>query len=108
MTLPETLASPPPAPSADLCARLQAAATGCVEWCVQHPVDQGICMTFSTRNSSQPEQEARQWLEDHRRRFPDGPYAGHEVVRRVVLDSRDRLLLEAAEAITHLTSRTHP
>lgn len=83
----------------ELAARLRAAATGTVEWRVQHPVKKDYCIAFGSTSSLNPERDARRWLEDHRTRFPGGLFVNYEVAQVRYLTELERLALEAADAL---------
>ncbi|TPG26531.1 hypothetical protein [Variovorax guangxiensis] len=85
--------------SADIAAHLRLLATGCVEWRVQHPVEKSYCMTFSRSDCSNPEREAREWLVDHKRRFPNSRHAGFEVAEVLVYNELERAALNAADVL---------
>ena len=89
----------------DLATRLRALAQGSVEWRVQHPVERCYCMTFSRQNSRDPERDARDWLADHKRRFPDSRQAGFEVAEVRVYDELQQVAQEAAEALEKIAVR---
>lgn len=82
-----------------LAARLRELATGTVEWRVQHPVDKCYCIAFSFENSVNPRREAREWLEDFRRRYPDHEHAKHEVAEVRWFSALEQAALEAAELL---------
>lgn len=86
---------------------LRNAGRGREEWRVADPENGCYCIAFSRYDgySLNPELEAREWLEDHRRRFPDSQFAWYEVRRVVARDSTDDLLHSAAEHIERLTAR---
>ncbi len=86
---------------------LRNAGRGREEWRVADPKDGSYCMVFShyDGHTFNPEREAHEWLDDHRRRFPDSQFAGHEVRRVVARDRTDDLLHSAAEHIERLSAR---
>ena len=86
----------------ELVKQLRDAGKGVEEWRVADPADGSYCISFSWTDCANPEREAREWLEDHRRRFPNGRYAHYEV-RRVMEQYRaDRLMCQAADEIERL------
>lgn len=86
----------------ELVKQLRDAGKGVEEWRVADPADGSYCISFSWTDCANPEREAREWLEDHRRRFPNGRHAHYEV-RRVMEQYRaDRLMCQAADEIERL------
>lgn len=83
----------------DLIKRLRGASQGHDEWRAQNPEDACYCISFSRIDSLDPEREARSWLADHNKSFPQGPFLGYEVKCVRVLTDADRLRLEAADAL---------
>lgn len=83
----------------ELIRRLRDASQGHDEWRVQNPEDGCYCIAFSRSGSLDPECEARSWLADHIRQFPQGMFVGYEVKCVRVLTDADRLRLEAADAL---------
>lgn len=81
--------------------RVRQLACGTVEWRVQHPVDKSYCMNFSHATSFNPEREAREWLADHRQRFPGGRFADYEVAEVRCFSELERAGLELADAALH-------
>lgn len=79
--------------------RLRDAAQGHPEWRVQDPVSRSYCMSVTRDEAPDPERAAREWLEDHKRRFPESKYARYEVARVQVTTQIDELMLEAAVAL---------
>lgn len=76
----------------DLCA-------GREEWHVRK--GDGIVMYFDRRDSLNPEREARQWLAEHQRDYPER-FAGYEVERAVVQSPLQRMamaLLDERDAL---------
>ena len=86
----------------ELVDRLRANSRGYDEWRVQDPKDRSYCISFSWPDSTNPEQEARAWLADHKSRFPSSPHAHFEVAKVRVLSTVDQLLIDAAEEIERL------
>lgn len=83
----------------ELAERLRRLATGTVEWRVQDPVDKGYCIAFDHKGSINPEREAREWLADHRARFPGGRFAHYEAAEVRWFSKLERAALEAADAL---------
>lgn len=81
-------------PAIDIVTRLRQASRGYEEWRVADKVSGAFCMSFSRSDYMDPEREARKWLDEHMKSYPDH-YAKYEV-RREVAQSEDQLL--AAEA----------
>lgn len=86
----------------DLIEQLRAAGKGTEEWRVADPADGSYCISFSWASSINPEREAREWLEDHRKRFPDGMHAHYEVRRVVAQNDADLTMCQAADEIDRL------
>lgn len=87
-----------------LVARLREASTGYDEWRVQDPKDGSYCIAYSWPEHFSPERQAREWLADHKARFPGGRYANYEVAKVRVKTQADSLLEEAADEIERLRS----
>jgi hypothetical protein len=96
---PDAGGTPVERPVVPLVERLRGACSGYDEWRVQSPEDGSYCMAYSWPETMSPEREAREWLADHKRRFPDSQFAGYVVACVRVVPSKDRLLLEAADAL---------
>ena len=86
----------------DLTERLRNSATGYKEWRVQNPVDGAYCMSFSKRDSINPEIDAREWLEDHQRAYPESRFSQYVVTCADMMTDGDKLMSEAATEIEHL------
>lgn len=82
--------------------KLRDAARGTEEWRVADPADGCYCISFSWADCSNPEREAKEWLEDHRTRFPNSRHAHYEVRRVMAQNSADMLMIEAAEELERL------
>ena len=86
----------------DLIELLRRASRGQEEWRVADPQTGAYCINFTRSDCFNPEQRARDWLEDHQRRFPGSPHAGYEVRCVLVQDDADLLMTEAADEIERL------
>lgn len=86
---------PPPG----LVERLRNESRGYDQWRVQDPQSGAYCIAFSWPETMLPERAAREWLADHKARFPGGLHSNYVVECVRVLPYRDRLLLEAADEI---------
>ena len=86
-------------PVVPLVERLRSACSGYDEWRVQDPNDGSYCIAFSWPETMNPERAAREWLADHKARFPDSHHAHFVVACVRVVPHKDRMLLEAAEAL---------
>ena len=75
------------------------ASPGYDEWRVQDPADGSYCVAYSWRDTLSPERDARDWLADHRARFPSGRYVGYDVACVRVTPKNDRLLTQAADSL---------
>lgn len=73
-----------------------------VEWHVADPVTKAYCISFDRSTSLNPEQDAHDWLADHRKRFPDSRHAKFEVMRVEVRSELQRLAGELADAYAAL------
>jgi hypothetical protein len=82
-----------------IAATIRDLATGTVEWRVQDPVEKCYCISFSHRNSINPERCAREWLADYKRRWPNGMHAHYEVAEARWFSELERAALDAAEAL---------
>lgn len=89
----------PAVPLEGLAERLLKLATGRVEWRVQDPVQKCYCMSFDHNGSIRPERDARDWLADFSRRWPDHPHAKYEVAQARVFTELEKAALEAVEAL---------
>ena len=69
---------------------------------VADPADGCYCISFSQADTFNPERDAMEWLEDHRKRFPSSQHAHYEVRRVMAQNSADMLMIEAAEEIERL------
>jgi hypothetical protein len=87
-------------------AHLRELATGRVEWRVQDPVEKCYCMYFDRKSSIDPERDAREWLADHARRFPDSAHAKYEVAEVRVFTELERAALAVA-AIASEKEQSH-
>jgi hypothetical protein len=87
-------------------AHLRELATGRVEWRVQDPVEKCYCMYFDRSSSINPERDAREWLADHARRFPDSAHAKYEVAEVRVFTELERAALAVA-AIASEKEQSH-
>ncbi len=54
-------------------------AAAITEWRVADPATGSFCMYFDRNNSLRPEQDARDWLDNHRKQHPGGRHAHYEV-----------------------------
>ena len=59
--------------------RLAELCKGRQEWRVANPVDGSYCMSSDNREALNPEREVRDWLADHKLKFPDSQFANYEV-----------------------------
>ncbi len=75
------------------------ASAGYDEWRVQDPKDGSYCIAYSWPDTIHPELEARDWLADHRTRFPHGRYVDYVVTCVRVVPKKDRLLAQAADSL---------
>ena len=87
-----------------LVARLRNACHSYDEWRVQDPKDGAYCISFSWPEVSNPERSAREWLVDHKARFPGGLHSGYVVACVRVMPEKDRLLLEAADELERMAA----
>ena len=88
-----------------LAAEIDAARSkGYDDWRVQNPVDRSVCMSFAWAEVINPERAAREWLADHKRRFPDSRFAGYEVACVRVVPNKDRLMAAAVAALRTLAA----
>lgn len=78
--------------------RLRELATGYYEWRVQDPKTRCYCAVFDAFG----ERQAREWLDDHKRRYPSSDFAAYEVARVHVMPERDELMQLAAAEIERL------
>jgi len=85
-----------------LAEKMRNACAGYDEWRVQDPKDGSYCMAYSWPETMSPEREARAWLADHKARFPSSQHAHFVVACVRVVPEKDRLLLEAADALDEL------
>lgn len=90
-----------------IAAKLRQLSQGREEWRVQHPVDKSYCFSANRYESLNPEREVREWLEDHRRRFPDSMHAEYEVAKHFVLTELQRAALEAADLLDPPSEAPH-
>ena len=86
----------------DLIEQLRAAGKGTEEWRVADPADGSYCIAFSWANSINPEREAREWLDDHRKRFPTSQHANFEVRRVMAQNNADLAMCQAADELERL------
>ena len=86
----------------DLIEQLRAAGKGTEEWRVADPTDGSYCIAFSRADSINPEREAREWLANHRKRFPDSQKANYEARRAMAQTNADLMMLQAADEIERL------
>lgn len=82
-----------------IAASLRTLATGRVEWRVQDPVERCYCISFDPGSSINPEREAREWLADYKRRWPNGIHAHYEVAEVRCFTALEREALAAADAL---------
>ena len=80
---------------------------GSDEWRVQDPESGTYCMAFSCGDhldgySLNPERDAREWLEDHKKRFPDSPKSSYVVAKVRRRTQAQELMQEAADEIERL------
>jgi hypothetical protein len=87
-----------------LVARLRNASHGYDEWRVQDPKDGAYCIAFSWPETMNPERAAREWLADHKARFPGGLHTDYVVACVRVMPEKDRLLLAAADELERLAA----
>jgi hypothetical protein len=83
----------------ELAARLRKLASGRLEYRVQDPVEKCYCVSFSRDDGFDPERDARQWLADFQRKFPEHPHANYEVAPVRSFSELERAALEAAELL---------
>lgn len=86
----------------ELVKQLHDAGKGIEEWRVADPEDGSYCISFSWADSVNPEREAREWLEDHRKRFPNSQHAHYKVQRVMAQYQADRLMCQAADELERL------
>ena len=86
----------------ELIEQLRAAGKGTEEWRVADPADGSYCIAFSRDDSINPEREAREWLEDHRKRFPDSQKANYEVRRVMAQSNADLVMRQAADELERM------
>lgn len=79
--------------------RLHDASQGHDEWRVQSPADGAYCIAFAWPESLDPECEARSWLSDHIKQFPNGRFVDYVVACVRVTSEADQLRIEAADAL---------
>jgi cell division protein FtsB len=79
--------------------RLRKDSEGRDEWRVQSPADGAYCIAFAWPESLDPECEARSWLADHIKRFPNGRFVDYVVACVRVTSEADRRRLEAADSL---------
>lgn len=77
------------------------------EWRVQDPESGTYCMAFSCGDhldgySLNPERDAREWLEDHKKRFPGSPKSSYVVAKVRRRTQAQELMQEAADEIERL------
>lgn len=89
----------PSAAALVLATRLRELACGTVEWRVADPVTGAYCISFGYGTSFSPERDAREWLEDHKRRHPGSMHADKEVREVRYFTELERAALEAADFI---------
>lgn len=75
-----------------------AASAGFDEWRVQDATG-AYCLAYSWPDTMSPEREARSWLADKHARFPGSRYDQYVVACVHVVPEKDRLLMEAADAL---------
>jgi hypothetical protein len=86
----------------DIVQKLRAAATGKVVWSVEDDNGNSV-ISFDHDNAANPEQEAKAWLKRHEKKgFCRGMEGEYDVVKLIVHDSTDDLLIEAAAEIERL------
>ena len=86
----------------DLIEQLRGAGKGTEEWRVADPADGSYCIAFSRADCINPERQAREWLEDHRKRFPNSQHANYEVRRVMAQNNADLAMLQAADELERL------
>jgi hypothetical protein len=84
---------------AELVALLRARSQGVEEWRVQHPETGTYCISFDREDRLFPERCAREWLDDHKARYPHHEFAGYVVASVQVYSEQDRLMQQAATMI---------
>lgn len=85
----------------NLIQRLRAASQGETVWRVMDEKTKAYCIEFTSRDSYNPEYECRQYLEEHKKRYPEH-FARYVAASTVVYTHTDRLLQEAADEIDRL------
>jgi hypothetical protein len=88
----------------ELASRLRELATGRIEWRVQDPVRKCYCMVFDRYDHINPEYEAREWLAEFQRKFPNHEHAKYEVAEVRSFTEMERTALEAADALERIQS----
>jgi hypothetical protein len=68
-------------------------------WRVANPDTGAYCMEFSWENSLNPERDAKEWLSNHLREWPNSMHAGKGVIKKIITAS---LHTEAADEIERL------
>jgi hypothetical protein len=69
-------------------------AKGTYCWRCRHKTDKSYRISFEDYE----QHEAKQWFKEHCERYPD-TYCDYEMVRVHVLDQREKLMLQAADAL---------
>ena len=86
----------------ELIEQLRQAGQGAEEWRVADPADGSYCIAFSHANCINPEREAREWLDDHRKRFPNSQHAHYEVRRVMAQNNADLAMCQAAAELERM------
>lgn len=86
-----------------LASMLRASGSGFDEWRVQDKSG-AYCMAYSYQCSINPERDAREWLENHRREFPDSPKASYEVAKVHTQTAAQVLMCRAADELDALAA----
>ncbi|MEJ8837625.1 hypothetical protein [Ramlibacter sp. AN1133] len=83
----------------EIAARVRRLARGTEVWRVADPVTGAYCLEFTRKDCLTPESEAKEWLEDHQKRFPNAVHAHFVVQHSRVFTELEMAALDAAEAL---------
>lgn len=85
-----------------LATRLRELACGTVEWHIKHPASNGYCAVFRGPDNGRPERKAREWLANHRTRFPRSGIADYVAVRVHSYSALEQAAIDAAEKLERI------
>lgn len=88
--------------TAELITQMRKMAAGNEVWCVCSPDGNSICMSFRRADTATAEADARAWLADHCARNSNGIFREYVVKKYMSRDEKDKLLLQAADALERL------